>query len=162
MGDGGGNCKGRVGGRGRCLEVEEALFAWEEESVTECSALLQNIVLQENILNRWRWILDPINGYFVKETYQYLTMMDAPPEWGLLDVVWQKQALLKVSVFAWRLIHNRLPTKNNIARRRVIHQMTTCVLEGADPSRPRYIFYSDVTLSTTCVIWFTSGLTFLF
>jgi len=28
-----------------------------------------NIVLQENIVDRWRWFIDTINGYFVSGTH---------------------------------------------------------------------------------------------
>jgi hypothetical protein len=33
------------------------LLAWEEESVRECSALLVNIVLQDNLQDSWRGFL---------------------------------------------------------------------------------------------------------
>lgn len=36
------------------------LFAWEEESVREWYVLLHNTVLQENVHDAWRWLLDPI------------------------------------------------------------------------------------------------------
>ena len=41
--------------------------------------------------------------------------MDTP-----LELVWHHQVPLKVSVFAWRLIRDRLPTKANLALRGVI------------------------------------------
>jgi len=44
-------------------------LVWEEELVTECLTLLCHIVLQDDVINRWQWILDPINGYSVKGTY---------------------------------------------------------------------------------------------
>jgi hypothetical protein len=90
------------------------LLAWEEETVAKCAGLLANFVLQENNIDRWRWILDPVKGYFVRGTYQYLTSPIAPVEWGLSDMVWLKQVPLKVSVFIWRLLRNRLPTKDNL------------------------------------------------
>jgi hypothetical protein len=37
------------------------------------------------------------------------------------DVIWNKIAPLKVSLFAWRLLNNRLPTKDNLIRRRMTH-----------------------------------------
>jgi hypothetical protein len=49
------------------------LLAWEEDGVRECVTLLNNIVLQENIQDQWRWLLDPIHGYTVKGTYCFLT-----------------------------------------------------------------------------------------
>ena len=39
---------------GYAWEWWRRLLAWEEESVTECSSLLCNIVLQDHVLGRWR------------------------------------------------------------------------------------------------------------
>jgi len=33
------------------------LLAWEEESVRECSTLLNNIILQDHIQDKWKWLL---------------------------------------------------------------------------------------------------------
>jgi len=75
------------------------LLAWEEESVTECVALLHNIVLQDHIIHdRWRWLLDPITGYSVKGTYHFLTTMEVPSYRVLFDDVWHRQVPLKVSM----------------------------------------------------------------
>jgi len=35
--------------------------------------------------------------------------------------IWHKQVPLKINVFAWRFIRNRLPTKDNLVRRWVLH-----------------------------------------
>jgi hypothetical protein len=69
-----------------------------------------------------RWVLDPINGYSVKGTYQFLTLPDTSMVRGLFDAAWLKQVPLKVSIFVWRLLRNRLPTKDNLFRRRALHQ----------------------------------------
>jgi len=106
---------------GDAWEWRRCLLAWEEESVTECSSLLCNIVLQDHVLDRWRWVMDPINGYCVKGVYQYLTLSDTSLERGFSYVAWLKQVSLKVSIFVWRLLRNRLPTKDNLIRRRARH-----------------------------------------
>ncbi|XP_024628771.1 uncharacterized protein [Medicago truncatula] len=49
------------------------LLAWEEESVRECLVLFHNIVLQENVEDTLRWLLDPIHGYSVRGAYRFLT-----------------------------------------------------------------------------------------
>lgn len=49
------------------------LLVWEEELVSECASFLHNVVLHDNILDMWRWILDHIHGYSVKGTYTYLS-----------------------------------------------------------------------------------------
>jgi hypothetical protein len=107
---------------GDAWEWRRRLLAWEEESVTECSSLLCNIVLQDHVLDRWRWVMDLINGYCVKGVYQYLMLSDASLDRGFFDVAWLKQVPLKVSIFVWRLLCNRLPTKDNLIRRRTLHQ----------------------------------------
>lgn len=72
------------------------LLAWEEECVTKCYVLLDNVVLQDAITDRWIWLIDPINGYFVKGTYHVLTTVDEPLARGMFDDVWHKYVPLKV------------------------------------------------------------------
>lgn len=74
--------------------------------------LLHNIVLHDNVYNTWRWLLDPIHGYSVRGSYCFLTS----------TVIWWTELWLmmsgintsKVSLLAWRLLRNRLPTKDNL------------------------------------------------
>ena len=66
------------------------LLAWEEESVSDCVVLLHNIDFQDQVLDRWMWLLDPINGYSVKGTYHFLTTVDDSPDRGFFDDVWHK------------------------------------------------------------------------
>lgn len=54
--------------------------------------------------------------------YHFLTTSKEPIDRGLVDNVWHKQVMLKVFVFAWRLLRNRLPTKDNLVRRGVLHE----------------------------------------
>jgi len=89
--------------------------------VVECAAILHNIVLQDNISDRWRWLLDPIHGYTVKGTYHFLSTMEAPADRSLYVDFWHKRDPLKVSLFAWQLFRNRLLTKDNLVRRHVLH-----------------------------------------
>lgn len=48
------------------------LFAWEEESLRECSPLLHNTVFQDNA-HAWRWHLYPVHGYSVCESNRFIT-----------------------------------------------------------------------------------------
>jgi len=102
-------------------EWRRCLWAWEEESVSECATLLSDVILQDSVLDRWRWIYDPIIGYSVRGTYKHLTVSASPVERFLPDAVWLKQVPMKISVFVWWLFRNRLPTKDNLVRRRVLH-----------------------------------------
>ena len=74
-----------VGGGGRVWRRH--LFAWEEESVRECSILLSNTILQDNIHDVWRWLVDPIHGYSVKGAYHFLTTNAASADTTTVDDV---------------------------------------------------------------------------
>ena len=75
------------------------LFAWEEESISECYVLLHNFVLQENVEDKWRWLLDPTHGYSVRGAYRFLTTAaDLGDRHQVVDI-WHQQIPSKVSVF---------------------------------------------------------------
>ena len=85
---------------GGAWEWRMRLLAWEEETVSECAFLLHNVVLQDHILDRWRWMLDLINGYSVKGTYTYLTTPNVPSERaGLMIYGRLKFCLRSLSLF---------------------------------------------------------------
>jgi hypothetical protein len=60
------------------------LFAWKEEHVVECCAILKNYFLQVNINDSWKWLLDPFEGYSIKCVYHFLTKEDQE----VLPVIW--------------------------------------------------------------------------
>jgi len=93
----------------------------------ECCALLHNIVLQVTIHDTLRWLLDPTCGYSVRESYHYITLSGVTMDRNLADDVWLKHLPSKVSLMVWRLLRNRLPTRDNLLRRGVIHiDASTC------------------------------------
>ncbi|KEH34757.1 hypothetical protein MTR_3g068195 [Medicago truncatula] len=97
--EGGGYGKEWLGIDGGAWRWRRRLFAWEEETVSECASLLHNVVLQENIVDRWRWSLDPIHGYSVKVAYGYLSTTTVPDSHGVIEGVWHKQVPIKVHFF---------------------------------------------------------------
>lgn len=45
------------------------------------------------------------------------------------NIIWNKVVLLKVSIFAWHLLRNRLPSKDNLVRCGIVHQKeNVCVI----------------------------------
>ena len=83
----------------------------------ECITLLDNVVLQVNIQDHWRWLLDPVHGYSACGTYRYLTTFEEQVADGAFIDVWHKLVSIKVSLFAWRLLQGRIPTRANLVRR---------------------------------------------
>jgi len=68
----------------------------------------------------WRWLLDPIHCYSVHGTYRFLTSYEEPVVDGFYNNVWHKLVPSKVSLFAWRLLQDRVPTRVNLVRRHVL------------------------------------------
>jgi len=60
---------------------------------------------------------DPSGGYTVRGAYDLLTAQELVVNDPALELVWHNQVPLKVSVFAWRLLRDRLPIKINLTDR---------------------------------------------
>lgn len=84
---GGGYGAARVGEGGEGWKWRRHLLAWGEESVRDCCYLLLNIVLHADVVDKWRWLLDPINRYSVSGVYHFLMTTDDPIDRGLIDDV---------------------------------------------------------------------------
>jgi len=109
--------------------------------VRECSVLFHNTVLQDNSNDTWRWLLDTTNGYTVRGAYSFITTSGDPLDRSLVDDVWHKHIPSKVSLFAWRLFRNRLPTKDNLVHRRVIQpDNAACASECGHPETAKHMF----------------------
>jgi hypothetical protein len=120
-------------GNGRAWVWRRRLHAWEEESVGECVALLCNIILQDSVQDSWRWTLNPNHGYSVKEAYRYITDSGAMVDRSQVDDVWSNHIPSKVSLLGWRLLRNRLPTKDNLVRRGILSLTDgNCVAAGCN------------------------------
>jgi hypothetical protein len=107
---------------GEAWSWRRRLWAWEEELAEECRHLLNNIVLHSNISDKWQWNPDIQGGYTVSGAYHILTTPTDPPTGGMIDFVWHKQVPMKVSIFAWRLLRDRLPTRNNLLRNNLLRR----------------------------------------
>ena len=109
--------------------------------LAECRTLLLDVSLNPNVSDRWVWLPDPSGGYTVRGAYSLLTSQVRHVEDYALDLVWHKQVPLKVFVFAWRLISDRLPTKTNLIARRVLStDMSSCVAGCGHPETAQHLF----------------------
>lgn len=127
----------------------------KKESVRECYALLNNIVLQDHIHDKWKWLLGPIQGYSVRGTYHFLTLADKPMDRGLIHNVWYKQVPSKVSLFPWRLLRDRIPTKNNLVRRCVLQPNDNLCVGGCGLIETAYHLFiiCDIFRSIWYLVW---------
>jgi hypothetical protein len=84
------------------------LMVWEEE------------VVGDSRPDAWTWRPNAADGYTVRGVYRMLMRQEMHVHDDSSDVVWHKNAPLKVSICVWRLLRNRWPTKDNLRRRGVI------------------------------------------
>lgn len=79
-----------------------------------------NVSLQTTIADCWQWLPDVSGGYYVRGSYEMINSQTTRQTRLDLNLVWHKQVPLKVSIFAWHLLCDRLPTKSNLATRGVL------------------------------------------
>ncbi|PNX55401.1 70 kDa peptidyl-prolyl isomerase, partial [Trifolium pratense] len=70
--------------------------------------------------DRWQWQPDLDKCYTVRGAYQLSTAQDAVTLDTAAGFVWHSQVPLKVSIHAWRLLRDRLPTKANLVYRGIL------------------------------------------
>lgn len=133
------------GREGAAWQWRRRLFAWEEELVVECVALLSPIVLQVGSLDRWVWKLHSSQRYTVNSAYRFLTAIEGNPNEGFHNMLWLKAVPLKVNIFVWRLFLNRLATKDNLYRRRVLDgdNVMCSTMCGGEEDRDHLFFRCD-------------------
>jgi hypothetical protein len=109
-------------------------FVWEEAFVEELLALL-NLAIITNTEDNWLWIPRGAEGFSVKSTYVFLdhTLNTYQQPSSLLSFafkfIWKCGVPSKVSAFAWQLLLDRLPTRENLRRRGVVSMKgSSCLL----------------------------------
>nr|GFB34885.1 hypothetical protein [Tanacetum cinerariifolium] len=116
-----GHCKIRVGsgrntrfwsdiwiGKSRLSLLFPRLFALE--TVKEFDT-----VILSNVDDRWFWDLNGKGVFCVKDARNLIDETFPPKE--PIATRWLKIVPIKVNIFAWKLHHDRLPTRANLVRR---------------------------------------------
>jgi hypothetical protein len=136
-------------GGGEAWVWRRQLWVWEEEMLRECQTLLLPFNVQDDTPDIWQWQPDPDTGYTVRGAYQLLTSQDPVPLGIADDLVWHRQVPLKVSIFAWRLLRDRLPTKSNLVARGIISpEAHFCVSGCGGIETAQHIFLSCSTFAS--------------
>ncbi|GAU45140.1 hypothetical protein TSUD_131390 [Trifolium subterraneum] len=95
------------------------LFLWEEDRVSQLLTSLTNVKLS-NEEDTWRWMLDAEGSFSVKSAYNSLLKEIVTGtnlslfEAKFFNNIWDSPASSKVVAFSWQLLHDRVPTKENL------------------------------------------------
>ncbi|KEH16446.1 hypothetical protein MTR_0181s0040 [Medicago truncatula] len=87
--------KARYGEEGGRLREGAQVFFMVANEITHSWGCRVGGWKLDHLPNRWGWLLDPISGYSVKGTYNFLTTTDEPIARGSFDDVWHKNVPLK-------------------------------------------------------------------
>ncbi|GAU38071.1 hypothetical protein TSUD_318650 [Trifolium subterraneum] len=119
------------------------LRGWEEEELRECQTLLSTLSLQDHSSDSWQWQPDPVTGYSVRGAYHLLTSQDSVTLGVAAGLIWHPQVPLKVSIFAWRLLRDRLPSKTNLVSRDILSlEAHHCVFGCGMAESAQHLFLS--------------------
>jgi hypothetical protein len=85
---------------------------------------------------------ESLDGYSVREAYKDLISRTSCSTSAVWSKVWHKSIPSKVSCMVWRLLQNRLATRDNLCRRGVIgHGSSLCVGECGREETTNHLFF---------------------
>jgi hypothetical protein len=109
------------------LSWRHQLFVWEEDLVHQLMRMLSRVQL-DSTEDSWVSTIGDDGNYTVKAGYTFLSLNFLPTanltvdECRSMKHIWESLAPQKVIVFAWQLLHQRLPTRVNLLKRRAFAQ----------------------------------------
>jgi hypothetical protein len=128
------------------LQWRRNLFAWEEDQFRdflEIIAPFNPSIHQDS----WLWMGDDIHGFTANSAYLLLVAeynqfaLPSPTLQIVFKNLWKCGAPSKISAFSWQLILDRIQTKDNLVKRRIIDdQQGHCVLCGLAPESATHLF----------------------
>jgi len=72
------------------------------------------------VTDKWHWLLDRSGVYSIRWVYHCLTGPQMHQAGVVSKLIWHKDVSLKVYVFVWCFLQNRLATKDNLGRHGVL------------------------------------------
>jgi len=95
-------------------------FEEKDDDFNKFVILLHSVSLQVHREDKWMWKVDSSSRYTVRSAYNSITSQGTVENPETIPSVWHKDVPLKVLLFMWRMLRDRLPTKNNLHRCRVL------------------------------------------
>jgi len=117
----------------------------------KCRTLPLVMTLHDDLEDNWFWTPDLGVGYIVRGMHRLLAGRGSGHHSSVSDLIWQKDVLLKVSEFAWRIFQSRLPTKDILFRIAIIsHDSLLCVSGCENSESTNHLFLG---CNFFCSLW---------
>ncbi|GLT77352.1 hypothetical protein SLA2020_489480 [Shorea laevis] len=105
-------------------------FGRELDELGVLENILKNVFIPYDKADQVTWKHNLV-GYSTKHAYRFLEISSSCLDKSCCKIIWSPFTPSKVSIFAWRLFLNRLPTKDNLIIRGVdLASNPNCVLCG--------------------------------
>jgi hypothetical protein len=128
------------------LQWRRHLFAWEEEQHRHLLEIIAPFV-PSGEEDKWLWLGDDLIGFTVNSAYLLLVAeysprpLRDPVDDFVFKHIWKCGAPTKVCAFSWQLILDRIQTKDNLLKRRIIQaHHGICSLCGETLETGRHLF----------------------
>jgi hypothetical protein len=123
------------------------LFVWEMGLLDELLLVLSSVALSTEE-DCWGWRPELGEDFTVKSAYNLVSGLMTDRVIVTVDVrtafkaIWKCYAPSKVSGFVWLLLHDRVPTRMNLFKRKIItdHVQTCCVFCGEETETAAHLF----------------------
>nr|GFA68584.1 reverse transcriptase domain, reverse transcriptase zinc-binding domain protein [Tanacetum cinerariifolium] len=92
----------------------------------EFLGVMQNIVVDRNCRDKWRWKLGEYGEFAVKELVKFVEEKVFRVESGGRGTLWNKLVPKKVNIFVWRELRGRLPVRVELDKREVDLDSVLC------------------------------------
>ncbi|KAH1220482.1 Two-component response regulator-like PRR37 [Glycine max] len=104
--------------------------------------------------DEWIWKAEPTGQYSVTSAYNMLNGVDVEEDNGwMFEELWKIRVPTKITIFAWRLLKERLQTKANLRRRRVAINDPLCPFCGNSEENEAHVF---LTCDKILPLWWES------
>ncbi|PNX58114.1 heat shock protein [Trifolium pratense] len=102
-----------------------------------------------HFIDMWQWRPELDIGYYVRGAYQLLTSHVSVTMEEADNLNWHPQVPLKVSIFTWRLLRDRLPSKVNLVTQGVLSSTAhSCVFGCGEVESAHHLFISCSTIGS--------------
>jgi hypothetical protein len=127
------------------LSWSTVLSEGEKQLELEIIEKIQRVLLKENEQDMWIWSK---NSYSVKEAYKLLLAEYETEDSRDQLIAWNELVPLKVSVLVWKLLQNKIPTKDNLVKRGILSEsQTSCSFGRGKEETVSHVFFECTTVT---------------
>ena len=115
-------------------------FHWESILEDELLEVLHRVVMHEEAKDFISWNGDPKGFFSVRSAYDLLANQGIRPSYDVFRLLWKTKAFPKALVITWRILLDRIPTRQNLVVRGIMVNSPLCVLCNQSVETTQHLF----------------------